>query len=174
MYVYILLDAWTLCMNLMNVVINRLCFVSDCVFFYKLNADCVVYATVTGWADVSKPIATVDLNNDVQMTSARPSLLWATVATGIFSRSLLSYHCSDTLVPTGHMPVAIVTYGPLLQCLMVVVKEKERREGIWTGYTCQNQVMIGVMCPVDYFATLDNKRVRLKGNPSLIKVHVSK
>jgi hypothetical protein len=48
MYVYMLLDAQTLCMNLMIVVISRLCFVLDCVFFYKLNADCVFYPVVTG------------------------------------------------------------------------------------------------------------------------------
>jgi hypothetical protein len=48
MYVNMLLDVYTLCMNLMNVVINTLCFVSDCVFFYKLNADCVFYPAVTG------------------------------------------------------------------------------------------------------------------------------
>jgi hypothetical protein len=58
MYVYMLLDARTLCMNLMNVVISRLCFVLDCVFFYKLNADCVFYPAVTG-----------------ELTSVSPSLL---------------------------------------------------------------------------------------------------
>jgi hypothetical protein len=48
MYVYMLLDARTLCMNLIIVVISRLCFILDCVFFYKLNADCVFYPVVTG------------------------------------------------------------------------------------------------------------------------------
>jgi hypothetical protein len=48
MHVYMLLDVRTLCMNLMNVVISRLCFASDCVFFYKLNTDCVFYPVVTG------------------------------------------------------------------------------------------------------------------------------
>jgi hypothetical protein len=65
MYVYMLLDARTLCMNLMNVVISRLCFVLDCVFFYKLNADCVFYPAVMG-----------------ELTSVSPSLLWTRVATG--------------------------------------------------------------------------------------------
>jgi hypothetical protein len=40
-----------------------LCFVSDCVFFYKLNIDCVFYPAVTG-----------------ELTLARPSLLWTRVA----------------------------------------------------------------------------------------------
>jgi hypothetical protein len=43
---------------LMNVIISRLCFVSDCVFFYKLNEDCVLYPALTGG-----------------LTSASPSLL---------------------------------------------------------------------------------------------------
>jgi hypothetical protein len=41
-----------------------LCFISDCVFFYKLNAKCVFYPAVMG-----------------ELTSARPSLLWTRVAT---------------------------------------------------------------------------------------------
>jgi hypothetical protein len=45
-------------MNLMNVVISRLCFISDCVFFYKLNVDCVFYPAVMR-----------------EVTSASPSLL---------------------------------------------------------------------------------------------------
>jgi hypothetical protein len=52
-------------MNLMNVVISKLCFVLDCVFFYKLNADCVFYPTVMG-----------------ELTSASLSLLWTQVAIG--------------------------------------------------------------------------------------------
>jgi hypothetical protein len=58
MYVYMLLDARTLCMNLMNVVISRLYFVLDCVLFYKLNADCIFYLALTG-----------------ELTSVRPLLL---------------------------------------------------------------------------------------------------
>jgi hypothetical protein len=58
MYVYMLLNVRTLYMNLMNVVISRLCFVSDCVFFYKLITDYVFYPVVTG-----------------ELTSASPSLL---------------------------------------------------------------------------------------------------
>jgi hypothetical protein len=120
-YVYMLLDTWTLCINLMNVVISRLYFVLDCVFFYKLNADYVFYPTVTGWADVGKPVTTVDMSSDGQMTLAHPSLLWATVAVGVFVPSLLSYHYSGALVTTGRMPMSIVTYGLLLQCLIIVV-----------------------------------------------------
>jgi hypothetical protein len=54
-----------LMLNLMYVIRCRLCFVLDCVFFYKLNADCVFYSAVTG-----------------ELTSARLSLLWTRVATG--------------------------------------------------------------------------------------------
>jgi hypothetical protein len=53
------------CMNLMYVLRCRLCFVSDCVFFYKLNADCVFYLAVMG-----------------ELTAARLSLQWTRVATG--------------------------------------------------------------------------------------------
>jgi hypothetical protein len=40
-------------------------FVSDCVFYYKLNADCVFYPAVTG-----------------ELTSVNMSLLWNRVAMG--------------------------------------------------------------------------------------------
>jgi hypothetical protein len=50
-------------MNLMNAVISRLCFVSDCVFFYKLNADYVFYPAVMG-----------------ELMLVSPSLLWTRVA----------------------------------------------------------------------------------------------
>jgi hypothetical protein len=42
----------------MNVVISRLYFIFDCVFFYKLNADYAFYSAVMG-----------------ELTSASPSLL---------------------------------------------------------------------------------------------------
>jgi hypothetical protein len=42
----------------------RLCFIPDCVFFYKLNADCIFYPAVTGG-----------------LMLAHPSLLWTQVAT---------------------------------------------------------------------------------------------
>jgi hypothetical protein len=72
MYVYMLIDIRTLCMNLMNVVISILCFVSDCAFFYKLNANCIFYLTVTGdLTSVSLPVATVDSSSDEQVTPAR-------------------------------------------------------------------------------------------------------
>jgi hypothetical protein len=57
--VYMLLDAWTFCINLMNVVISRLHFVLDCVFFYKVNANCFL-SDRNGWVDVSKSVAIVD------------------------------------------------------------------------------------------------------------------
>jgi hypothetical protein len=52
---------------------------------------------------------------------ARPSLLGAIVAMGVFDPLLLSYHCSDALIVTGQLPMATVTYSPLLQCLIIVV-----------------------------------------------------
>jgi hypothetical protein len=58
------------------------------------------------------------------MMSARPSLLGATLATDVFGSSLLRYHCSDTLVAMGQLLVAIVTYGLLLQCLIVVLMHR--------------------------------------------------
>jgi hypothetical protein len=54
-----LLDARTLCMDLMNVVSVDCVFVSDGVLFYKLNADSVFYPVVMG-----------------ELTSASLSLLW--------------------------------------------------------------------------------------------------
>jgi hypothetical protein len=51
-------------MNFMYVVRCILCFISDCVFFYKLNAKCVFYPAVMG-----------------ELMSARPSLLWTRVVT---------------------------------------------------------------------------------------------
>jgi hypothetical protein len=74
-----------------------------------------------GWADVSKPVVTMDSSSDRQMKSARPSLLWATIVMVVFSPSLLSYHCSDTLIVMGQLLMATVTYDPLLQCLIIVV-----------------------------------------------------
>jgi hypothetical protein len=58
------------------------------------------------------PITIVDSSSDGKMTSARPSLLGVTVATGDFDPSLLSYHSSDGPVARGHSnlwPVAIVS-----------------------------------------------------------------
>jgi hypothetical protein len=57
----------------------------------------------------------------MQMTSGCSSLLGGTVATVVFSLSLLSYYCTDVLVATDRLPVDTVTYGLLLQCLIVVV-----------------------------------------------------
>jgi hypothetical protein len=56
-------------------------------------------------------IATVDSNSDGQMTSAHPSLLGAIIATDAFCPSLLSYHCSDTLVATDQLSMTTVTSG---------------------------------------------------------------
>jgi hypothetical protein len=91
---------FSFCMNLMYVIRCKLCFILDCVFFYKLNTYCVAYPAVTG--ELSKSVATVDSSSDEWMTSAYPSLLGATVVTDVFCTSLLSYHCSDELVARGH------------------------------------------------------------------------
>jgi hypothetical protein len=59
---------------------------TDFIFFYKPNIDCVFYPVVTN-----------------EVTSAHPSLLVVTVATGVFYPSLLSYyHYNDR-------PVSVVT-----------------------------------------------------------------
>jgi hypothetical protein len=50
-----------------------------------------------------------------------PSLLQTTVAKGGLCLSLLCYHCSDAVVAMGQLPVTTVTYGPLLQCMFIVV-----------------------------------------------------
>jgi hypothetical protein len=99
---------FSFCMNLMYVIRCKLCFILDCVFFYKLNTYCVVYPAVTG--ELSKSVITVDSSSDGWMTSACPSLLEATVVKDVFCTSLLSYHCSDELVA-----VTTITYDLLLQ-----------------------------------------------------------
>jgi hypothetical protein len=38
-------------------------------------------------------------------------------------RYFICNHSSDAIVATYHLPVATVSYGPLLQCLFVVVME---------------------------------------------------
>jgi hypothetical protein len=91
---------FSFCMNLMYVIRCKLCFILDCVFFYKLNTYCVVYPAVTG--ELSKSVATVDSSSNGWMTSACSSLLGATVVTNVFCTSLLSYHCSDELVARDH------------------------------------------------------------------------
>jgi hypothetical protein len=80
----------------MHVVISRLRFILDCVFFYKLDGDCVFYSAVTD-----------------ELTSVNPLLLWTRVATDVFGPSLLSYHYSDNLVVMRRMPMTTVTYDPL-------------------------------------------------------------
>jgi hypothetical protein len=50
------------------------------------------------------------------------TVLQTTVAMGGFYPSLLCYHCSDAVVAIGRLPVATVAYGPLPQCMFVVVK----------------------------------------------------
>jgi hypothetical protein len=102
----------------------------NCILFHKLYADCLLLqikcilcflSSSNRWADVSTSVATIDSNSDGRMTSTRPSLLGATVATCIFCPSLLSYHCSNVLKVMDRLPMVIVTYGPLLQCMFIVV-----------------------------------------------------
>jgi hypothetical protein len=72
-------------MNLMNVVISRLCFVSDCFFFYKLNADCVFNPAVTGElmsASLLLLLTRVAMGNDVRtpiaiMSHSSDGRLWS-------------------------------------------------------------------------------------------------
>jgi hypothetical protein len=90
-------------------------------FLLQTKCRLCFLSSSNGWADVSKTVATVDLSSDGQMMPARPLLLWTTVATDIFSLLLLSYHCSDTLLAMGRLPVATMTYGLLLQCLIMAV-----------------------------------------------------
>jgi hypothetical protein len=52
-------------MNLMYVIRCILYFISDCVFFYKLNTNYIFYPAVMG-----------------ELTSAHPLLLWTQVAMG--------------------------------------------------------------------------------------------
>jgi hypothetical protein len=80
-------------------------------FILQTKCRLCFLSSSNGWADVNKSVAIVDSRSDAQMTSARPSLLWAIVAMDVFGPSLPSYHCSDRLVVSGHSdlrPVAIV------------------------------------------------------------------
>jgi hypothetical protein len=52
--------------------------------------------------------------------SVCPSLLGATIATDVFWLSLLC-HYNNALVATGRLPMATVTYGLLIQCLLIIV-----------------------------------------------------
>jgi hypothetical protein len=85
-----------------------------------------------GWADVGVPVAAVSSSSNGWLTSVlstllgqlmyvRPSLLETTLVTGGFYSSLLCYHCSDTVVVTGHLPMATVVYDPLLQWCVITV-----------------------------------------------------
>jgi hypothetical protein len=62
------------------------------------------------------PITTCAHSSDGELMSQCPLLLQTTVATNIFYLSLLRY-----TVAMGPLPMAIVAYDPMLQCLLVVV-----------------------------------------------------
>jgi hypothetical protein len=102
-------------MNLMYVARCRLCLLlqNKCRLCFPSSSN--------KCADISMPVATMDSSRDRQITLAHPSLLGANVATDVFGLSLLSYHSSNALVVTGQFPMKIVTYGLLLQCLIIVV-----------------------------------------------------
>jgi hypothetical protein len=122
--------------------VNELCLLlnvspPNCVFFHKLNADCVFYPAVTGqltsarsslmWLLVATPGRHQYArhycvpSSDGRMMSSYPSLLGSTVATDDFCLLLLCYHCSNILVATVRMPVATVNYDMFLQWCVVVV-----------------------------------------------------
>jgi hypothetical protein len=90
----------------MYVIRCRLYFLSQivCILCFLLQTECILcfLSSSDGQAGVSKLVATVDSNSDSRMTSARPLLVGATVAT-------------DRLL------VATMTYDLLLQWLFVVV-----------------------------------------------------
>jgi hypothetical protein len=117
---------FSFCMNLMYAIRCRLYFVSQtiCKLCLLLQTECRLcfLSSSNRWADVSTSVTIVDSSSNSQMTSAHPLLLGATVATIIFCPSLLSYHCSYALVAMGRLPVAIVTYNLLLQCLFIIVQ----------------------------------------------------
>jgi hypothetical protein len=112
MYICYLMYELCVCMLLDADCVSSQKMYANCFFFYKLNADCVFYPAVT----------IVDSSSNGWITSPCPSLLGATIAMGRRRTSLLSYHCSDILVATDRLPVTTVTYGPLLQCLFVVMQ----------------------------------------------------
>jgi hypothetical protein len=122
------------CMNSMLYICYKLLICSlefwltECRMCFELETKCRFLFSSDGWADVSLSVATVAPSSDGRMTSTYPSLLENTVATDVFCPSLLCYHCRDALVATGRVPVDIVTYGSLLQCLFIVVV------GIWNNY----------------------------------------
>jgi hypothetical protein len=55
------------------------------------------------------------VNIDEWMTSRRPSLLEIIVVTDVFCPSQLCYHYNDAVLTMGHLPVATMSYDPLLQ-----------------------------------------------------------
>jgi hypothetical protein len=61
---------------------------------------------------------------------------------GVFRISLLSYHSNDALIATGRMAMTTVTYGPLPQCLFVVVCRNQAGRRLGEGGT------LSLMVPV--------------------------
>jgi hypothetical protein len=98
---------------LIYVIRYRLCFLS------KLYIYCFLSSSDRG-DDISKPVATMDYSSEGWMMSPCLSLLGAIVAMSRRHPSLLSNHCS-----AGRLPVAIVAYDPLLQCMFVLVRAKK-------------------------------------------------
>jgi hypothetical protein len=105
---------FSFCMNLMYVIRCRLCFISQtiCRLCLRLQTECILcyLSSSNGRAGVSMPVTILDSSSDGRMVTTHPSLLGATIATSVFCSSLLSYNCSNTLVATDRLPVAIMIY----------------------------------------------------------------
>jgi hypothetical protein len=99
------------------------CCYQQIVFCFRLclllQTKCRLYflSSSNRWADISKPVATVNSSSDEQMMSACLSLLWATIAMDVFSQSLLSNHYNDALVATDGMPMTTIIYDPCYSAL---------------------------------------------------------
>jgi hypothetical protein len=134
------LDAWTLCMfsfcwtwcmllNIDYVFFQKL--YANCVFFYKLNADYVIYPTMKGeLTSARQSIVVMSV-----LTSSCPSLLRAIVAMSVLMSSRLSLLGATiattfsarcywaTTITMSRLLIATMTYDLLLQWLFVVVLE---------------------------------------------------
>jgi hypothetical protein len=112
-YIDMLLDVWTLC----YIYVMNFWFAA-----WMQNVFWTINWMLMGEVMSACPSLLCLLVATGIMTSAPPSLIGATVVMGAFYLSLLCHHCSNTLVAMGQLSIGTVTYGPLLQCLLVVVK----------------------------------------------------
>jgi hypothetical protein len=119
-----LLDIWTLCYiymlwtfalqpwTLINWMQNM---------FWTRNWMYISMQQCTLASSSDPSVATRGHSRDSQMTSSCPALLETTITINFFCPSLLCSHCRDTLVTTCWLTMTTVTYGPLLQCMFIVV-----------------------------------------------------